>query len=200
MSKKVPDRMPASTVTDAKELKFCMQGESKVKEDARIQKLLKASGDMPSMFKRNNLKDSDFRNFNIEVGSIKEKGQKRYGKMFSQLPRVGPEIEMCATVYDSPAKHLQIPSLTSPQTICSKADTTMSEVDGVVVVLPFWCIHFVCIKCFSNRFNDATDSQLRLLFMGCCFFYYFYMNSKKRSLAYLKVVTFGLTVVEVLWT
>lgn len=32
----------------------------------------------------------------------------------------------------------------------------MSEVDGVVVVLPFWCIHFVCIKCFSNRFNDAT--------------------------------------------
>lgn len=28
MSKKVPDRMPASTVTDAKELKFCMQGES----------------------------------------------------------------------------------------------------------------------------------------------------------------------------
>lgn len=42
----------------------------------------------------------------------------------------------------------------------------MSEVDGVVVVLPFWCIHFVCIKCFSNRFNDATNSQLRLLFMG----------------------------------
>ena len=30
MSKKVPDRMPASTVTDAKELKFCVQGESKV--------------------------------------------------------------------------------------------------------------------------------------------------------------------------
>ncbi|MEQ2160859.1 hypothetical protein GOODEAATRI_003777 [Goodea atripinnis] len=28
MSKKVADRMPASTVTDAKELKFCMQGES----------------------------------------------------------------------------------------------------------------------------------------------------------------------------
>lgn len=28
MSKKVPDRMPASTVTDAKELKFCIQGES----------------------------------------------------------------------------------------------------------------------------------------------------------------------------
>lgn len=27
MSKKVPDRMPASTVTDAKELKFCVQGE-----------------------------------------------------------------------------------------------------------------------------------------------------------------------------
>lgn len=75
MSKKVPDRMPASTVTDAKELKFCMQGESKVKEDARSQKLLKASGDMLSTFKINNLKDSDFRNFNIEAGSIKEKGQ-----------------------------------------------------------------------------------------------------------------------------
>lgn len=29
MSKKVPDRMPASTVTDAKELKFCIQGKSK---------------------------------------------------------------------------------------------------------------------------------------------------------------------------
>lgn len=28
MSKKVPDRMPASTVTDIKELKFCVQGES----------------------------------------------------------------------------------------------------------------------------------------------------------------------------
>lgn len=28
MSKKVADRMPASTITDAKELKFCMQGES----------------------------------------------------------------------------------------------------------------------------------------------------------------------------
>lgn len=27
MSKKVPDRTPASTVTDAKELKFCVQGE-----------------------------------------------------------------------------------------------------------------------------------------------------------------------------
>lgn len=115
MSKKVPDRMPASTVTDAKELKFCMQGESKVKEDARSQKLLKASGDMLSTLKINNLKDSDFRNFNIEAGSIKEQGQKRYGKMFSQLLRAGPEIEMCATVYDSPAKHLQIPSLTSPQ-------------------------------------------------------------------------------------
>lgn len=35
MSKKVPDRMPASTVTDAKELKFCVQGESKeMNEDA----------------------------------------------------------------------------------------------------------------------------------------------------------------------
>lgn len=29
MSKKVPDRMPGSTVTDTKELKFCVQGESK---------------------------------------------------------------------------------------------------------------------------------------------------------------------------
>lgn len=28
MSKKVPERMPASTVTDAKELKFCVQGKS----------------------------------------------------------------------------------------------------------------------------------------------------------------------------
>lgn len=35
MSKKVPDRMPASTVTDAKELKFCVQGGSKeINEDA----------------------------------------------------------------------------------------------------------------------------------------------------------------------
>lgn len=33
MSKKVPDRMPASTVTDAKELKFCVQGESKEDND-----------------------------------------------------------------------------------------------------------------------------------------------------------------------
>lgn len=29
MSKKVPDRMRGSTVTDAKELKLCIQGESK---------------------------------------------------------------------------------------------------------------------------------------------------------------------------
>lgn len=34
MSKKVPDRMPASTVTDAKELKFCMQGESEKGKEA----------------------------------------------------------------------------------------------------------------------------------------------------------------------
>lgn len=33
MSKKVPERMPASTVTDAKELKFCMQGESVQKSE-----------------------------------------------------------------------------------------------------------------------------------------------------------------------
>lgn len=60
----------------------------------------------------------------------------------------------------------------------------MSEVDGVVVVLPFWCIHFVCIKCCSNRFNDATNSQLRLLFMGFFVFYCFYMNSKKESVGF----------------
>lgn len=29
MSRKVPDRMSTSTVTDAKELKFCIQGGSK---------------------------------------------------------------------------------------------------------------------------------------------------------------------------
>lgn len=33
MSKKVPERMPASTVTDTKELKFCMQGESVQKSE-----------------------------------------------------------------------------------------------------------------------------------------------------------------------
>lgn len=42
MSKKVPDRMPASTITDAKELKFCIQGWSKeVNEDTPSKEVLK---------------------------------------------------------------------------------------------------------------------------------------------------------------